>query len=62
MDIIEINKLTQKKKVDLAEKKMLSKDISKDEALCLVISAVKQVYGIRATGNVIHGLGVKKIK
>ena len=61
MDIIELNKITQKKKVDSAEKKMLSKDITKEEALCLIVNALKRVYGIRATVNIVHGLGVKNL-
>ena len=62
MDIVEINKLTQKKRVDLALQHMcnLSK-LTNADAISLVLVACKKEYGLRVTTNIIHALGVKKL-
>lgn len=63
MDIVEINKLKQKKRVRSAEDHLYnSLKITKDDATILVINALCKEYGIFRTADIIHGLGVEHIK
>lgn len=61
MDIIEINKKTQKKKVAVAEQKLfeVGNKLTTDQSLILVLQACKKYYGLQKTVKIIHGLGVK---
>lgn len=61
MDIIEINKKTQKKKVLNAEQKLfeVGNYLDQDLSLILVLNACKKYYGLNKTVKIIHGLGVK---
>lgn len=61
MDLIEINKKTQKKKVESAEQKLyeVGNQLSQDHSLILVLQACKKYYGLQKTVKIIHGLGVK---
>lgn len=62
MDIVEINKLTQKKKVHEAEIRLYELlNLSKDQSLTLVLNACRKQYGLQKTVKIIHGLGVQKI-
>lgn len=63
MDIVQINKMTQKKKVRSAENHLYNLGkITKYDATILVVNAVCKEYGIFRTADIIHGLGVDKIK
>lgn len=62
MDIVEINKLTQKKKVKNAEIRLYELlDLTKDQSTTLVLYALRKQYGLNKTVKIIHGLGVKKL-
>ena len=62
MDIVEINKLTQKKKVKDAEIRLYELlDLTKDQSTTLVLYALRKQYGLNKTVKIIHGLGVKKL-
>lgn len=61
MDIIEINKYTQSKKVMEARNKLTQKKMQKDDALRLILYACKKMYGLQSTVKLIHGIGVEKI-
>lgn len=62
MDIVEINKLTQKKKVKDAEIRLFELiDLTKDQSTTLVLYALRKQYGLNKTVKIIHGLGVKKL-
>lgn len=59
MDLIEINKLTQRKKVYDAEIKLYElNELSQDQATTLVLQALRKTYGLSKTVKIIHGLGV----
>ena len=62
MDIVEINKYTQEKKVRSSRDNMynLSK-ITKDDSTRLVLYACRKMYGLNNTVKIIHGLGIKKL-
>ena len=61
MDIIEINRKTQNKKVEAAELQLyqVGNSLTKDHSLILVLQACKKYYGLQKTVKIIHGLGVK---
>ena len=61
MDIVEINKKTQRKKVERAESKLfeVGNNLDQDQSLILVLQACKKYYGLSKTVKIIHGLGVK---
>lgn len=62
MDFVEINKLTQKKKVHEAEIRLYELlDLTKDQATTLVLQALRKQYGLQKTVKIIHGLGVKHL-
>lgn len=62
MDFVEINKLTQKKKVKEAEIRLYElMDLDKDQATTLVLQALRKQYGLQKTVKIIHGLGVKHL-
>ena len=62
MDFVEINKLTQKKKVKEAEIRLFEMmDLDKDQATTLVLQALRKQYGLQKTVKIIHGLGVKHL-
>lgn len=59
MDFIEINKLTQRKKVLDAECTLYElNELNKDQATILVLQALRKQYGLNKTVKIIHGLGV----
>ena len=63
MDFIEINKLTQFKKVQAASDKLYSnKTIDSYDAVILISYACKKLYGVKNTAKLIHSLGVKDLK
>lgn len=62
MDIIEINKMTQRKKVYDAEvrlNELLS--LTKEQSTTLVLQALRKQYGLQKTVKIIRGLGIKKL-
>ena len=62
MDFVEINKLTQKKKVKEAEIRLFEMmELDKDQATTLVLQALRKQYGLQKTVKIIHGLGVKHL-
>lgn len=62
MDIVEINKRTQRKYTDPALDKLYELyNLTKDESLTLVLYACKKQYGLKKTVKIVHGLGVKKL-
>lgn len=62
MDFVEINKLTQRKKVHDAEIRLYELlDLTKDQATVLVLQALRKQYGLKNTVKIIHGLGVKHL-
>lgn len=61
MDIIEINKFTQEKKVKSSRDLLYAKNLNKTEALRLIIYATKRLYGTRNTVTILHKIGVDKI-
>ena len=62
MDLVEINKLTQKKKVKDAEIRLYElMDLNKDQCTTLVLYALRKQYGLNKTVKIIHGLGVKNL-
>lgn len=62
MDIVEINKKTQKKKVHEAEIRLFELlELTKDQSLTLILNACKKQYGLSKTVKIVHGLGVKKL-
>lgn len=62
MDFVEINKLTQKKRVHAAEIRLYELyDLTKDEATVLVLQALRKQYGLQKTVKIIHGLGIKHL-
>lgn len=62
MDIVEINKLLQKKKVHDAEIKLYELlDLTKEQSLILVLHACRKQYGLSKTVKIVHGLGVKNL-
>ena len=62
MDFVEINKLTQKKKVKDAEIRLYELlDLTKDQSTTLVLHALRKQYGLQKTVKIIHGLGVKHL-
>ena len=61
MDYIEINRFTQKRKVQESKDKLFDKRIDKIDALRLIVHACKHIYGISDTAKIIHALGVDKI-
>ena len=61
MDIIEINKYTQNKKVMESRNNLSQKKMQKEDSLRLILYACKKMYGLQATVKLIHGIGVDKI-
>lgn len=62
MDIIQINKFTRSRDVDLARNNCYnSQKISKVDSLRLIIYACRKLYGVRNTAKILHGIGVDKI-
>lgn len=62
MDIVEINKMCQSKKVRSATDNLYSlSKITKNDSLILMIYACKKMYGIGLTTKIIHGLGVRDL-
>lgn len=60
MDIVEINKMIQKKKVHDAEIRLYELlDLTKEQSLVLVLNALRNEYGLMKTVKIVHGLGVK---
>lgn len=60
MDIVEINKLRQKKKVGSALDHLYELcDLTKEESLTLILNACCKEYGLMKTVKIVHGLGVK---
>ena len=63
MDIVEINKLTQRKKVRSATDHLyeLGK-ITKEDSVILIAYALRKEYGVLKTAEILHGIGVKDLK
>lgn len=62
MDIVEINKLTQKKKVHESEIRLFELlELTKEQSLILVLNACRKQYGLSKTVKIVHGLGVKNL-
>ena len=62
MDIIEINKFTQLKKVHVSLDHMNGhRKLNKEDSLRLIINACKIQYGTMNTAKILHGVGVEKI-
>lgn len=62
MDIVEINKLTQRKRLGSAEDHLYELcNLTKDESLVLVLNACRKTYGLSKTVKIVHGLGVKNL-
>lgn len=62
MDIVEINKLLQKKRVHDAEIRLYELlDLTKEQSLILVLQACRKQYGLSKTVKIVHGLGVKNL-
>lgn len=62
MDFVEINKLTQRKKVHDAEIRLHELlDLTKEQSLTLVLNACRKQYGLSKTVKIVHGLGVKNL-
>lgn len=62
MDIVEINKYTQDKKVRSARDNLYNlSNITKNDSTILVVYACRKMYGLRNTVKIIHGLGVKNL-
>lgn len=62
MDIVEINKMIQKKKIYQAEIRLYELlDLTKEQSLTLILNACRKQYGLAKTVKIIHGLGVKNI-
>lgn len=62
MDIVEINKLTQKKKVYESEIRLHELlNLTKEQSMILVLYACRKQYGLAKTVKIVHGLGVKNI-
>lgn len=63
MDFVEINKITQKSRVDSARDNMYrSKFVNQDDAVILIIYACRKMYGLGHTTKLIKALGINKIK
>lgn len=62
MDIVEINKYTQERKVRSARDNLYNlSNITKNDSTILVVYACRKMYGLRNTVKIVHGLGVKKL-
>ena len=62
MDIVEVNKLIQRKKIGSALDHLYELcDLTKDESLTLILNACKKEYGLMKTVKIVHGLGVKNL-
>lgn len=62
MDIVEINKLRCKNRLHEAEDKLYELgELTKDQALTLIVQACCKHYGLRKTVKIVHGLGVKNL-
>lgn len=61
MDLIEINKFTQEKKVKTSRDLLYARNLNKTEALRLMIYASKRMYGATNTATILHKIGVDKI-
>lgn len=63
MDFVEINKLTQRKRVRSAEDHLMKlSNLTKEDCVTIIAALLKREYGIRLTVEVIHTLGVKNLK
>lgn len=62
MDFVEINKLTQDKKVRSARDSLYNlSNITKNDSTILVLYACRKLYGLKNTVKIVHGLGVKNL-
>lgn len=62
MDIVEINKLTNKRKVFECEIRLNELlNLTKEQSLILVLNACRKQYGLSKTVKIVHGLGVKNL-
>lgn len=62
MDIVEINKMTQKKKIYESEIRLYELlDLTKEQSLTLILNACRKQYGLAKTVKIVHGLGVKNL-
>lgn len=62
MDIVEINKMTQRSKVHESEIRLHELlNLTKEQSLTLVLNACRKQYGLSKTVKIIHGLGVKNL-
>lgn len=62
MDIVEINKMTQRKRVHEAEIRLHELlNLTKEQSTILVLQACKKQYGLQKTVKIIRGLGIKKL-
>lgn len=60
MDIVEINKMTQRSKVHESEIRLYELlDLTNEQSLTLVLNACRKQYGLSKTVKIVHGLGVK---
>ena len=62
MDIVEINKYTQEKKVKGSRDNLYNlSNITKEDSTRLVLYACRKMYGLNNTVKIVHGLGIKKL-
>lgn len=63
MDIVELNKLTHRKKVETAHNNInYFKTVSEQDAVILVSYALKKQYGLSIAVKILHSLGIKDLK
>lgn len=63
MDAIEINKLTQKQRVDVALDHLYElRDLNKYESCVLMAYACRKQFGVLKTAKILHGLDIKNFK
>ena len=63
MDIVEFNKMTQRKRVRSAEDHLYNLDkITKEDAVILLAYSLKKEYGVFRAVDILHSVGVERIK
>lgn len=63
MDIVEINKLTQKKRVNPALDKLYELyKLTKEDSVILIAYACRKQYGVAKTVKILHGLDFKDFR
>ena len=63
MDLVEFNKLTQNRRVITAENNLYnSAKLEKYNAVILIAYSLKKEYGVFRAVDILHGIGIEKIK